>query len=240
MKSNKKTALAIFDIDGTIFRSSLVVELVNGLVREGVFPKTAKKEMEGDYLAWLDRKGGYEKYIDQVVKIYIAYIKGCKLEVVKEVVRKMIDWQKDRVYRFTRDLIKKLKGDGYYLIAISGSPEFIVSKFTKYMGFNMFFGSVLEIKNGIFTGNVISEDSSRSKEKVLAKFLENTHLAADLAHSIAVGDTDGDIPLLEMVGNPIAFNPNRKLAEYAKEKGWKIVVERKDVIYEINDFSFGS
>ncbi|MBI3273918.1 MAG: HAD family phosphatase [Candidatus Colwellbacteria bacterium] len=239
MKENKSLKLAIFDIDGTIFRSSLVVELVNGLVNEGVFPQEAKKEMEADYLAWLDRKGGYEKYIDQVVKIYVVYIRGCRKTDVDRVVAKVIDWQKDRVYRFTRDLIKKLKGDGYYLIAISGSPEFIVSKFAEYAGFNVFFGSVLEIKEGVFTGNVISKDAWRDKEKVLAKFIEEEHINADLGHSIAVGDTDGDIPLLEMVGRPIAFNPNRKLAQYAKKKGWKIVVERKDVIYEIKDFSFG-
>jgi len=40
-----------------------------------------------------------------------------------------------------------------------------------------------------------------------------------------------------MMGSPIAFNPNRKLAEHARKKDWRIVVERKDVIYQINDFS---
>jgi phosphoserine phosphatase len=51
--------------------------------------------------------------------------------------------------------------------------------------------------------------------------------------SIAVGDTDGDIPLLESVERAICFNPNQTLYTQAKRRGWEIVVERKDVIYKL-------
>ncbi|MDQ5951010.1 MAG: hypothetical protein QG639_287, partial [Patescibacteria group bacterium] len=49
--------------------------------------------------------------------------------------------------------------------------------------------------------------------------------------SIAVGDSDGDISLLESVANPICFNPNQSLYNHAKRMKWEVVVERKDVIY---------
>ena len=42
----------------------------------------------------------------------------------------------------------------------------------------------------------------------------------------------GDIAMLEMVSRPIAFNPNAGLYRHAKLRGWEVVVERKDVIYE--------
>jgi phosphoserine phosphatase len=48
-----------------------------------------------------------------------------------------------------------------------------------------------------------------------------------------VGDTEGDIPLLESVSRPICFNPNQNLYSYAKRMNWEVVVERKDVIYTI-------
>jgi phosphoserine phosphatase len=48
-----------------------------------------------------------------------------------------------------------------------------------------------------------------------------------------VGDTDGDIPLLESVARPICFNPNQRLFTHAKRVGWDVVVERKDVIYKL-------
>jgi phosphoserine phosphatase len=53
----------------------------------------------------------------------------------------------------------------------------------------------------------------------------------DTANSIAVGDTSSDIPMFEMVSQPICFNPNQALFKAARERGWMIVIERKDMIY---------
>jgi phosphoserine phosphatase len=41
------------------------------------------------------------------------------------------------------------------------------------------------------------------------------------------------VGFLEMVHTPIAFNPNRSLFEVARRSSWPIVVERKDVIYNL-------
>lgn len=236
----KDIKLAVFDIDGTIFRSSLTVELVNALIKAGIFPKRAKDEMEEDYLAWINRKGHYDTYMKQLVRILFKYIRGCKKKDIDEIVRKVLAWQKDRVYRYTRDLIKSLRAKGYFLLAISGSPSYMVSRFTKSMGFHASFGIVYEVKRGRFTGEISDMTPIEDKKKVFQEFIEDQKLNVDFTHSIAVGDTDGDIPMLEMVGNPIAFNPNRELAEFAKCEGWVIVVERKDVIYEVKDFEFKS
>ena len=54
-----------------------------------------------------------------------------------------------------------------------------------------------------------------------------------LKGSIGVGDTESDIPFLELVSEPICFNPNSKLFSHAKRNKWRVVVERKDVVYEI-------
>jgi HAD superfamily hydrolase (TIGR01490 family) len=234
-KGKKKRKLAVFDIDGTIFRSSLLIELVNGLVEDGVFPRKAKKEMEADYLAWLNRIGHYNSYIMQVVNIHQKYIKGCAHKEVHETAKRVVDWHKDRVYRYTRDLAKQLRREGYYLVVISGSPDYIVSMFAKHMHFDATFGWGLEVKKGIFTGKHLNRDSVNSKEKVLRDFISSAKFGIDLRRSIAIGDSESDIPMLESVGRPIAFNPSDTLAEYAKKKGWKIVVERKNVVYEISD-----
>lgn len=231
-----RTKLAIFDIDGTIFRSSLVIELSHALVKAGVFPKSAKTEIAKEYLAWLDRKGSYEAYIDKVVRIYVKNIKDKRYSLVKRVAENVIAYQKDRVYRFTRDLIKKLKHQHYFLVAISGSPSYIVEKYAKAIGFNLFFGTELEIVNGKFTGAVKSLDSAYNKAKIVQDLANKYH--ANLKQSIAIGDTESDVPMLSLVGKPIAFNPNLSLAKIAKQKKWKIVAERKDVIYKINAFYF--
>jgi HAD superfamily hydrolase (TIGR01490 family) len=233
----KPTKLAVFDIDGTIFRSSLVIELSHALINAKIFPKTARKEISKEYLAWLNRKGTYEAYIDKVVKIYVKHIAGKRYTLVKRVAQKVIREQKDRVYRFTRDLIKKLKRQNYFLVAISGSPSYIVEKYAKAVGFDLFFGTELEVKNGKFTGTVLSLDSAYNKAKIV-KSLAAQYPSVSLKQSVAVGDTEGDVPMLSLVGHPIAFNPNMLLAKVAKRKSWRVVAERKDVIFDLERYKF--
>lgn len=230
------TKVAFFDIDGTIFRSSLLIELINELVEKRVFPKRAAEEIKAKKTAWLDRVGRYDDYLYKVVEIHLKYIKGCREEEIMKAVDDVMYFEKDRVYRFTRDLIKKLKKEGYLLVAISGSPEYLVKQFAEHMGFDRAFGQVLEVKDGVFTGNIINQNF-RDKESVINNFAGAENIEIDFKNSIAVGDTDNDIPMLKMVGDPIAFNPNRSFAEHARENKWRIVVERKDAIYDVKDFN---
>lgn len=230
-----KKRLAVFDIDGTIFRSSLIVELVDGLVKEGLFPQEAKKEIERDFVAWVSRKGSYVVYILKVIEVYQKYIKDISYENAKAVAKKVIENEKEKVYIYTRDLIKKLKNENYYLLAISGSPDFIVEEFTKSLGFDGFFGGEYEIKNGLFTGRQLIE-TSNSKPEILTAFLKENNF--NLEETIGIGDSEIDVSFLSLVGKPIAFNPDNVLAKAAKEKGWRIVIERKNVIYDLKDFDF--
>ena len=235
---NKKVKLGIFDIDGTIFRSSLLIELINEFARLGIFPKEAKEEIKNDYQLWLNRKNHYDNYLMQVVRIHHKYLPGCKKKEVNTAVQSVMKWHKDRVYRFTRDLIKKLKDEGYYLIAISGSPNYMVNKFAHYLGFDNSIGQIFEIKKGIFTGKVLYDLPVKNKAQVLKDLLMYSKIDADLKNSIAVGDSESDIPMLELVGNPIAFNPHRTFAEYAMKNKFAIVVERKDAIFDIKKCIF--
>lgn len=239
MKSKqKKVKLGVFDIDGTIFRSSLLIEQINGLVRDGVFPQTALREVEKEYLAWLNRKGSYDNYIQKVIAIHLKYITGKSYVEVDAVAEQTVKLMRDRVYKFTRDLLAGLKKQDYELITISGSPTYIVSKFAKLLGIKAYFGSQYEVVNGVFSGKVLNLDSFYKKDVVLRDYIEKKKLFVDFKSSVAVGDTQSDIPMLGLVGRPVAFNPNTELAHVAKKKGWQIVVERKDVIYTIEKFSF--
>ncbi|KKT22178.1 MAG: HAD hydrolase, family IB, partial [Parcubacteria group bacterium GW2011_GWE1_43_8] len=105
MASRKKSRLAVFDIDGTIFRSSLQRELIMALVRYNVFPAIVKKELEQNYFSWVNRQGNYEDYIMQVVRSYEKRIAGVSVEDVRRVAQIVISQQKSRVYTYTRQLI---------------------------------------------------------------------------------------------------------------------------------------
>lgn len=229
----KKRKLAIFDIDGTIFRSSLFLELTYELVRQGTFPKTLLDEVEEDYALWLNRKGDYRAYAYKLVEIFVSRIKGKSEKDFVKASKKVIRNHIEKVYRYTRDLIKDLKKENYFLLAVSGSPQYVVEEFTKYYNFDSYICTMFEAKRGILTGNRYKIE--HQKGELIKNFvIENSSVT--LKGSIGVGDTESDASFLEIVDTPIAFNPSMKLVEKAKKSSWRIVVERKDVIYDIVDF----
>ena len=226
-----KQRVAVFDIDGTIFRSSLLIELVEKFIEEGLFPYTSHSFYEEEYQRWLDRRGSYEDYINKVVQTYRQSIKGVKLADALEIADRLMLFHKNRVYRFTRDLVKKLEKT-HFLLAISHSPYHVVEPFCREWGFNKIYAMIYEVDNGgIFTGNVEYEDLIKDKGKILERAVSKEKLT--LKGSMGVGDTESDIPILKLVARPIAFNPNRKLYQVAKKNRWEIVVERKDMIYKL-------
>lgn len=227
-----KRPVAVFDIDGTLFRSSLVLELVEELVVRGVFPEEAKEMYQGAKEDWQNREGDYEPYIRGVVLAFAKYAKGVPFEETANIAGEVIESRHARVYRYTRDLAKELKAKGYYLLAISHSPKFIVDGFAYELGFDKSYGTFYETgASERFTGTIADEHLIMNKSAILKRAVEKEGLT--LHGSVGVGDTESDISMLDMVETPIAFNPSRALYRHALTHKWKVVVERKDVIYEL-------
>lgn len=223
--------VAFFDIDGTVFRSSLLVELVEALVEAGIFPDVARHSYELERRAWMAREGTYEAYINSLIGAFITHIKGVHYGILADIGREVVAVHSKRVYRYPRDLIKRLKAEGYALIAISQSPKTILDEFCTQYGFDKVYGRIYEIgAQDRFTGVVSEEHLIQNKARIVERvFTRNAEFTKK--NSIAVGDTESDVPLLESVEQAICFNPNNALYGEAKRRGWKVVVERKDVIY---------
>jgi HAD superfamily hydrolase (TIGR01490 family) len=227
-----KRPVAVFDIDGTVFRSSLLVELVDRLVEREIFPETAGKYYEKARQDWLDREGDYEPYIRKVVAAFAKHLKGIPYGDVADVAGEIIEEKRGRTYRYTRDLIQELKRKGYYLLGVSHSPKFIVDGFCYELGFDKSYGTFYGSgASGRFTGEMEDEHLIMNKAAILTRAVEKENLT--LRGSVGVGDTESDVSMLALVEDPIAFNPNRALYRHAKKNLWKVIVERKDVIYEI-------
>jgi HAD superfamily hydrolase (TIGR01490 family) len=225
-----KEPLAIFDVDGTLFRRGLLPALTRRLVDEGVFPERVRGELSEDYYAWVDRRGSYEVYDELVVRLFLRELRGVPVAVVRRCARAEVEAHGRRLHIYTRDLANRLRQTGYYLMAISGSPQEILDIFLKPMGFDRAQGTVLGQEEGRYTGELL-RNPFRDKRGVLEEFLDETGVSLD--GSVGVGDTLSDVGFLESVGTPIVFNPNRSLFQTARQRGWPIVVERKDVIYNL-------
>jgi HAD superfamily hydrolase (TIGR01490 family) len=232
MSIDGKRPVAVFDIDGTVFRSSLLIELVESLIERGIFPNEARETYAIPQEEWLNRSGEYGTYIKKVVEAFAHHIKGKEYGQVADVAGEIIEAKRLRTYRYTRDLIKELKESGYFLLGISHSPKFIVDGFGYEIGFDKTYGTFYETgASGCFTGTIQDEHIIMNKSAILKRAIEKENLT--LTTSYGVGDTESDVSMMELVETPIAFNPNRLLYRHAKKNGWGVVVERKDVIYEL-------
>ncbi len=224
--------IAVFDIDGTLFRSSLFHELVERMVDKGVLPPDVREAYADAQQKWLDRHGSYEDYTKHMVEAFRAHLKGVPFDEVSYIAGEIVDEKKHRLYRYTRDMVHDLKARGYYLLAISWSPRFIVEALGHELGFDKVYGFFYEVgPSGNFTGEVEDYDLIKNKAAVLERAAKKAGLSLD--GCIAVGDTESDIPMLELAEVPLAFNPNKALYDHAQKRGWRVVVERKDVIYEL-------
>jgi HAD superfamily phosphoserine phosphatase-like hydrolase len=152
-----------------------------------------------------------------------------KVEDYKKAVDTVIARKKNYLYVYTRDLIKKLKLEGYFLIALSGSEMYTVQEFTKQFDFDIAVGEYYHEKDGKFTGKI--DEVFHRKHLFIKNMVKDNNLT--YKNSIAVGDSMGDLGMLEIVKNPIVFNPEDSLYSVARSRGWKIVIERKNVIYEL-------
>lgn len=228
----KKRSVAVFDVDGTIFRSSLFIELVERLIEEKHIPASMRKEYAREKEKWRNREGTYDAYVRAMVRASYRYFKGIPINVFKRSAKKVVDQQYKQVYRYTRALIKKLKKQGYFLLAVSHSPKVILDYFCPAFGFDKWYGLIYETDaKGRLTAAIRDEHVILDKAAIVKRAVLNQNLS--YARSIGVGDSESDIPFLKLVERPVCFNPSSKLYAHAKRAGWKTAVERKDVIYEL-------
>ncbi len=222
---------AVFDIDGTVIRWQLYHAVVSELAKRNLLSKGAADRIEQARKTWKNRahSSSFGQYEHELVHTYHEALTRIRVDDFMNAVDIVFEEHRDQVYTYTRDLIRSLKEQGYILFTISGSHHEIIEKLADYYGFDDFLGNAYEQKNGFFTGT--SSGITGKKGELLQQMVNKHGLGFD--GSIAVGDSEGDIAMLELVENPIAFNPTAGLLSEAQKRQWKVVLERKNVIYEL-------
>ncbi len=229
------TKIAVFDIDGTVYREAMSFIVAEELLAGPDFEKEAQilaaarhtyKSRGSTEAYWV-----YNKTILDLFKKALKHTTPAQLD---EVIANLLKHKSDYCYAYTLQLIKQLKAEGRILVAISGSIADIVEPFARSVGFDYVIASGLEVKDGAFTGERATE-TKQGKDTILRGLVATRGLT--LQDSIGVGDTHRDIPMLAVTAHPIAFNPNAALYEEAEKQGWKIVLERKNMIYELENGS---
>lgn len=229
---------AFFDIDGTIYRNSLLIEHFKKLIKyELLNIQMYEDRVKNSFKQWDERTGDYDKYLMGIADTYVEAIKGISLKYNDFVSDQVMDLKGNRVYTYTRNMIKFHKEKGHKVIFISGSPDFLVSRMAEKWKADDYCGTKYYSEDGKFSGEISPMWDSENKIKAIEHFKEKYNLNLD--ECFAYGDTKGDLSMLKIVGNPRAINPSKELfREIKSDKSLKektqIIIERKDIVYRVS------
>ncbi len=207
---------AVFDIDGTLIRWQLYHAVVHKLGKAGQLGPGDFEAINAARMEWKNRRDsdGFHAYEELLVEKFKATLPLIDPAVYDNVVQEVFDEYKDQIFTYTRDLVVELKGKGYLLFAISGSPQEVIALLAKHHGFDDAIGGSFERKDGHFTGAYTTPifDKKAALDTLVTKH------GATYKESYAVGDSASDAAMLAVVTHPIAFSPDQNLYRIAKEK----------------------
>ena len=109
---------------------------------------------------------------------------------------------------------------GHRVVLISASTQFAVQPVAKYLHLDFLCTQLID-RNDELTGQVVDPPCYGAGKLVWAQRYADEHGAA-LRDAYFYTDSHSDQPLLDVVGHPIAVNPERRLKRLARKRGWPI------------------
>lgn len=212
---------AFFDLDRTIIEGSSISQFGYAAWRSGLIDvrHVGVELVRGMLFDWI---GESEDVADQTLPRILKTIEGKKrselLELRGPLVAEMLEQARPETLRLL-DLHSQMGRDCY---VVSASAIEIVEKLAEELGFTGAIATEAEVVNGVYTGKLAKpfRHGTQKAEAIANLAAEKNY---DLGLSFAYGDSHNDLPMLELVGIPIAINPDAKLAQVAYERGWPVV-----------------
>ncbi len=147
----------------------------------------------------------------------------------EEEVQKMSQWVVDEyTLKLSRrdvvDILSQHKQNGHIVVIVSAVFSEFLEVVGQRLGVPYVIGTKLEVADGKYTGRVVKPLCfGENKAKLLKEFINQNGLEIDLPSSFAYADSIFDVPLLELVGNPVGTYPDKDLRQLAEHNGWRIL-----------------
>lgn len=221
----KLLTLAIFDLDNTLLKGDSDHAWGEFLIEQGLVNKEVHKKANDQF---------YQDYLDGDLDInaYLEFALGPianktpeELEPLKNkfVATKI----QNLILPKAEALLERHRQAGDYLLIITATNQFVTQPIADLLGVDELIACKTEMVDGRYTGKPTGIPSYHSgKVTRLQSWLaqqESKGNKVNLACTPFYSDSHNDIPLLEIVGNPIAVDPDDKLREYAKKRQWQCI-----------------
>lgn len=212
--------LAIFDLDGTLISGDSDHNWGQFLIEKNIVDVT-EYQTKNDYF--------YQQYLagSLDIKEYLAFsleplTQFTPIELMQLhdefMLLKISPMLQDKAI----DLIAEHKAKGHFTMIITATNEFVTAPIARLLGVDYLIAPIPEMKDNRYTGKVVGVPSFQAGKVIrLNAWLKET--GRNLAGSYFYSDSHNDLPLLELVDNPVAVDADEILTKVAKEKNWPIM-----------------
>jgi HAD superfamily hydrolase (TIGR01490 family) len=214
-------AAAFFDVDNTIVRGASLFYLARGMYRRRMFRfrdilRSAWQELSfvvrGENLGHV--ADAQQRALELVAGRSVAELTALGEEIYDEVIRR-------KVWPGTRELARAHLAAGQRVWLVTATPAEVAEVIARRLGLTGALGTVAEQEDGVYTGRLVGEVlHGEAKARAVRALAEREGL--DLAACAAYSDSANDLPLLSVVGRPVAVNPDKRLRAVARQRGWEI------------------
>ncbi|TCO49261.1 HAD superfamily hydrolase (TIGR01490 family) [Kribbella antiqua] len=216
-----RDAAAFFDVDNTMLQGASMFHLARGLYRRKFFT-TGEIARKAFAQLRFRLQGETPDSVAKARSSALSFIAGHRVAEVQILVEEIFDeLMADRIWPGTRALAQQHLDAGERVWLVTAAPVEVAKLLARRLGLTGALGTVAAERDGIYTGELVG-DILHGPAKAEAVRALAAHEGLNLASCAAYSDSVNDLPMLELVGNPCAINPDSRLRRHAEVAGWRI------------------
>jgi putative phosphoserine phosphatase / 1-acylglycerol-3-phosphate O-acyltransferase len=209
---------AFFDVDRTLVAGFSVIEFIRDAISSGRMGPAEMLETATAIAQFQLGRVGFSAFVAGT-SAGLKRVSEAEFAAIGE--RVFHDRLAANVYPESRALVKAHLRKRHTVAVVSSATAYQIAPLARDLGIRHVLCTRLEVEKGRFTGRVLKPTCYGDGKAVAARDLAAAH-GIDLEGSYFYSDSDEDLPLLDVVGNPRPTNPNRRLREIAVKRGWPI------------------
>jgi HAD superfamily hydrolase (TIGR01490 family) len=214
-------AAAFFDLDRTLMSGSSAFYFGKACYREGLLPLPRLLADAGAGLLF-KLFGASDEKSEAVRDRILASVAGHEAELFRSLSPAVIEELLPRIRPEAQALLDMHAEAGRDVYIVSASPVEIVAELAHALDITGGLGTESEITDGVYTGKLAAPFCyGEGKAEVIRKLMAEK--GYDPLQCYAYSDSASDLPMMQLVGNPVAVNPDRPMMAVAHRRGWPVV-----------------
>lgn len=216
-------AAAFFDLDRTVISGASAFPFAVEAWRQGMATRADIARWTREAISFLIAGDKGEDTSMDIRSEFLTRIEGAPVADLDKISQAILPKLIERVRPESRKLIAMHHEAGRDTWIVSASPQRIVEPLAASLGMTGAIGTKGEIVDGYFTGDLDGPFIyGFGKAEAIEKLAGDR--GYDLTLSYAYSDSVSDLPMMELVGHPVAVNPDSELNTLAHDRGWPIVI----------------